>query len=266
MGTILIRRGLLLALLLTAMTAVVACKPNIESAVPETSLADAALDREFIDSLQGVWATNERNGDDAETVVMLSPDDEHGLQVVHDGVWWPADLEDVDRANGTVAFVTRHLANPEETLTFRKRTAGDEHPDGSFFLQLTYGAGQTTQFGFVRRLTARDRADITRIVAEGLDDIARDDGPVKADPCDVDTMPNLRARLVCNEQDFAELDVDMHKQFAELTERYPDGASTVASAEKQLDACASRRCLTDAYASWQSYFDQNYDLADFEVR
>lgn len=266
MGTTSIRRGLLLAVLVTAMSGLVACKPTIESAVPEASQPDAALDREFIDSLQGVWASSERNGDDAETVILLSPDDEHGLQLIHDGVWWPVSVEDVDRANGTVAVVTRHLYNAEETLTFRKRDAGREHSDGSFFLQLTYGAGQTTQLGYVRRLTDRDRADITRIIAEGTREVARGDGPLKQDACDVDTLPNLRARLVCNEQDFAELDVDMLKQFTELTERYPDGASTVASAEKQLDACASRRCLTDAYASWQSYFDQNYDLADFEVR
>lgn len=266
MRTISIRRGLLLALLLTVMTGLAACKPTVDSDVVEASLPDVSLDREFIDSLQGVWATNVSNGDDAETVVMLSPDDEHGLLVVHDGVWWPASVEDVDRDNGTVAVVTRHPYNPEETLTFRKRDAGGEAPEGSFFLQLTYGAGQMTQLGFVRRLTARDRVDIARIVGEGPHEGTRGDGSLLQDACDADNLPNLRATLACNDRDFAEMDVNIRKQFAELGERYPDSASTVASAEKQLDACASRRCLTEAYASWQSYFDQNYDLADFEVR
>ncbi|MEO6170928.1 MAG: hypothetical protein ABIO84_08340 [Lysobacter sp.] len=266
MGTTSIHRGLVLALLLTSITGLVACKPSVDAAVPEAGVPDTALDRELVDSLQGVWATDENNGDDAETVIMLSPDDGAGMQLVHDGVWWPGTVEDVDRDNRTVAMVTRHPYNPEETLTFRKIAAVAPHPEGSFSLSLTYGSGQTTPFGFVRRLTARDRADIARIVAEGVAQDARGDGPLQPDACDAATLPSLRATLVCNEQDFAELDVDMRKQFTELAERYPDGASTVASAEDQLNACASRRCLTDAYANWQSYFDQNYDLVDFEVR
>lgn len=266
MGTPSIHRGLLLALLMTAITGLAACKPSVDAAVAEASLPDAALDRDLVDSLQGVWATDENNGDDAETVIMLSPDDGAGLQLIHDGVWWPGTVEDVDRDNRTVAMVTRHPYNPEETLTFRKIAAAAPHPEGSFSLSLTYGSGQTTPFGFVRRLTARDLADIARIVAGGENEDGSGNESLKADACDAGTLPSLRATLACNEQDFAELDVDMRKQFIELAERFPDSASTVASAERQLNACASRRCLTDTYANWQSYFDQNYDLVDFEVR
>ena len=41
-----------------------------------------------------------------------------------------------------------------------------------------------------------------------------------------------------------------------------DGDRTVAAATRQLDACDSPTCLRAAYAQWQAYFDENYDLGD----
>ena len=52
----------------------------------------------------------------------------------------------------------------------------------------------------------------------------------------------------------------MRTQFKELAARYPDGDKVVAAAERQLDACRTEQCLRDAYAHWQAYFDDNYDL------
>ena len=51
-------------------------------------------------------------------------------------------------------------------------------------------------------------------------------------------------------------------KFKELADRYPDGDRTVQAATRQLDACQTPACLRGAYAQWQAYFDENYDLGD----
>ena len=62
--------------------------------------------------------------------------------------------------------------------------------------------------------------------------------------------------------EFAELDQSLRTQLVELSARYPDGDRTAAAVVKQLDACTTPECLRDAYAQWQTYFDDNYDLGD----
>jgi predicted O-methyltransferase YrrM len=55
---------------------------------------------------------------------------------------------------------------------------------------------------------------------------------------------------------------DVARVVDELSARYPDGDRTAAVVVRQLDACTTPGCLRDAYAQWQAYFDDNYDLGD----
>ena len=137
-------------------------------------------------------------------------------------------------------------------MTLRK--VPEKDAAGPFTLRITWRAGQTERLGFVRRLTDRDRGEI----AEAIKTAKAQDEP---GACDTDARTgSVRATLVCGHEEFAAIDAGMRKQFTELAYRYPEGDRTVMAATKQLDACATPACLRTAYAQWQAYFDENYDI------
>ena len=244
------------SLLLVVVLALAACR---QQAVTDPTAAApegvAATTEHFQQSLEGVWSTEESEGDDAETLYAFEWRAGAGLRVIRDGTWLDGKVEDVDLDNGTLALHVTSDTGPSETVTVRK--VPDDKTEGAFTLRITWGSGQTEALGFVRRLTARDRDG----VAEAIRAAARqDDGTAS---CDSDAPAgSVRAALVCGHEEFGALDAGMRKQFKELADRYPDGDRTVVAATRQLDACDSPACLRAAYAQWQAYFDENYDLGD----
>jgi len=248
------RRPMRAMLLFAAVLMLAACRQEAE-----TDPAAAAPEREqpsaerFQQSLEGLWSTEENEGDDAETLYAFEWRAEGGLRVVRDGAWLDGKVEDVDLDNGTLAPHVTSDTGPSETVTVRKVPDPDT-PD-AFSLRITWGGGQSEALGFVRRLTARDREEI----AEAIRTAGRQ-GDVA---CDTDAPAgSVRAALVCGHEEFGALDAAMRKQFKELADRYPDGDRTVEAATRQLDACGTPTCLRAAYAQWQAYFDENYDLGD----
>ncbi|MBD9478310.1 hypothetical protein [Pseudoxanthomonas sp. PXM02] len=243
-----------LALLLAAVVMLTSCRQDADTdpieAAPEVELPSA---QSFQQSLEGLWSTEESEGDDAETLYLFEWQASGGLRVVRDGVWLNGTVEDVDLDNGTLALHVTSDSGPSETVTVRK--VPDATTEGAFTLRITWGGGQTEDLGFVRRLTARDR--------EGVAEAIRTAGQGEDSPCETDAPAgSVRAALVCGHEEFGALDAGMRKQFKELADRYPDGDRTVAAATRQLDACDSPSCLRAAYAQWQAYFDENYDLGD----
>ena len=47
----------------------------------------------------------------------------------------------------------------------------------------------------------------------------------------------------------------------EMKTKQPDGEKTEAAALRQIDACRTKECLEDAYAEWEQYLDENFDLS-----
>lgn len=249
-------RLLRVAVLLVATLMLAACRQDAGTdAIAAAPEVEAASAERFQQSLEGLWSTEESEGDDAETLYLFEWETDGGLRVVRDGAWLDGKVEDVDLDNSTLALHVTSDTGPSETVTVRK--VPDEKVDGAFTLRITWGGGQTESLGFVRRLTTRDREG----VAEAVRTAARqDDAPGR---CDTDASAgSVRAALVCGHEEFGALDAAMRRQFKELADRYPDGDRTVAAATRQLDACDSPTCLRAAYAQWQAYFDENYDLGD----
>ncbi len=243
------------ALLLATVLLVAACRRDGGTepiaAAPEFEQPTA---ESFQRSLEGLWSTEESEGDDAETLYLFEWQAGGGLHVVRDGAWLDGKVEDIDLDNGTLALHVTSDTGPSETVTVRK--VPDATTEGAFTLRITWGGGQAENLGFVRRLTARDRAD----VAEAVRTAGRDAASAN---CDTDAPAgSVRAALVCGHEEFGALDAGMRAQFKELADRYPDGDRTVAAATRQLDACDTPACLRAAYAQWQAYFDENYDLGD----
>ncbi|MBL8257301.1 MAG: hypothetical protein JNJ62_11930 [Pseudoxanthomonas mexicana] len=248
-------RPMRMALLLATVLMVASCRQDDGAdpvaAAPEVEQPTAEI---FQRSLEGLWSTEESEGDDAETLYLFEWQASGGLRVVRDGAWLDGKVEDVDLDNGTLALHVTSDTGPSETVTVRK--VPDATTESAFTLRITWGGGQTEGLGFVRRLTARDRAD----VAEAVRIAGRDAAPAN---CDTDApVGSVRAALVCGHEEFGALDAGMRTQFKELADRYPDGDRTVAAATRQLDACGTPSCLRAAYAQWQAYFDENYDLGD----
>lgn len=248
------RRAIRVAMLLAATLALGACTKDAETpSDPAAATAVEASAESFQQSLEGVWSTNDSEGDDAETLYAIAWQPDAGLQVVRDGAWLDGKVEDVDLDNGTLALHLASETGPSETVTLRKLQ--DESGNG-FTLRITWGAGQTDDLGFVRRLTGRDRNELAAAVAAVQ-------APETAGVCDTDAPAgSVRATLVCGHEEFGALDAGMRRQFKELADRYPDGDRTVQAATRQLDACDTPACLRAAYAQWQAYFDENYDLGD----
>ncbi|UNK43359.1 hypothetical protein MNO14_04535 [Luteimonas sp. S4-F44] len=246
-----------LALLPALLLGLVACERPSEGAqlAPSTPSPSASQpqDPAFEQSLEGIWSTGGAQGDDAQTVYAIQYQAGAGLRILRDGAWLDGTVEDVDLDNQTLAFRIDRKDGPSETATLRKvrdPTAGD-----GFTLRLTWAQGQTEELGFVRRLTPRDRQEITLAVSQAEQ--------VPAVACDTDAAQgSLRATLACNRDDFAALDRNLHAQLVELSARYPDGDRTAAVVVQQLDACTTPACLREVYAKWQAYFDENYDLGD----
>jgi hypothetical protein len=243
-----------MALLLVTVVMVASCRQDDGAepiaAAPEVEPLSA---ERFQQSLDGLWSTEQSEGDDAETLYLFEWQACGGLRVVRDGAWLNGKVEDVDLDNGTLALHVTSDTGPSETVTVRKMM--DATTEGAFTLRITWGGGQAEELGFVRRLTARDRER----VAEAIRTAGQDAGG----RCDTDAPAgSVRAALVCGHEEFGALDAGMRKQFKELADRYPDGDRTVAAATRQLDACDSPACLRAAYAQWQAYFDENYDLGD----
>lgn len=249
------RRATRMALLLATVLMAAACRQDDGTepiaAAPEF---EQPTTESFQRSLEGLWSTEDSEGDDAETLYVFEWQAGGGLHVVRDGAWLDGKVEDVDLDNGTLALHVTSDSGHSETVTVRK--VADAATEGAFTLRITWGGGQTEDLGFVRRLTARDR--------EGVAKAVRTAGQ-RNDPgtCDTDAPAgSVRAALVCGHEEFGVLDAGMRKQFKELADRYPDGDRTVAAATRQLDACDTPACLRAAYAQWQAYFDENYDLGD----
>lgn len=241
------------AMLLMAALLLAACRQDADTdpvaAAPEVEQPSA---ERFQQSLEGLWSTEENEGDDAETLYVFEWQ-AAGLRVVRDGALLDGKVEDVDLDNGTLALHVTSDTGPSETVTVRK--VPDPQTPDAFSLRITWGGGQTEALGFVRRLTARDREG----VAEAVRTASRPDDAA----CDTDAPAgSVRAALVCGHEEFGALDAGMRAQFKELADRYPDGDRTVAAATRQLDACDTPACLRAAYAQWQAYFDENYDLGD----
>ena len=249
------RRATRMVLLLATVLGLGACK-NDDTIPPTDPAAATAVDasaESFQQSLEGLWSTDHSEGDDAETLYAIAWQPDTGLRIARDGAWLDGKVEDVDLDNGTLALHVTSDSGPSETVTVRKIM--DAATEGAFTLRITWGGGQTEDLGFVRRLTARDRERVAEAV--------RTAGQVEGGPCDSDAPAgSVRAALVCGHEEFGALDAGMRKQFKELADRYPDGDRTVAAATRQLDACDSPSCLRAAYAQWQAYFDENYDLGD----
>ena len=241
------------AMLLMAALLLASCRQDADTdpvaAAPEVEQPSA---ERFQQSLEGLWSTEENEGDDAETLYVFEWQ-AAGLRVVRDGALLDGKVEDVDLDNGTLALHVTSDTGPSETVTVRK--VPDPQTPDAFSLRITWGGGQTEALGFVRRLTARDREG----VAEAVRTASRPDDAA----CDTDAPAgSVRAALVCGHEEFGALDAGMRAQFKELADRYPDGDRTVAAATRQLDACDTPACLRAAYAQWQAYFDENYDLGD----
>nr|WP_298134629.1 hypothetical protein [uncultured Pseudoxanthomonas sp.] len=243
-------------LLFAAVLTLAACRQEAETdpvaAAPDVEQPSA---ERFQQSLEGLWSTDENEGDDAETLYAFAWQAEGGLRVVRDGAWLDGKVEDVDLDNGTLALHVTSDTGPSETVTVRKVPDPDT-PD-AFSLRITWGGGQTEALGFVRRLTQRDREGVAEAIGA-----AAQRGAGSA-VCDTDAPAgSVRAALVCGHEEFGILDAGMRQQFKELADRYPDGDRTVEAATRQLDACGTPTCLRAAYAQWQAYFDENYDLGD----
>ena len=241
------------AMLLMAALLLASCRQDADTdpvaAAPEVEQPSA---ERFQQSLEGLWSTEENEGDDAETLYVFEWQ-AAGLRVVRDGALLDGKVEDVDLDNGTLALHVTSDTGPSETVTVRK--VPDPQTPDAFSLRITWGGGQTEALGFVRRLTARDREG----VAEAVRTASRPDDAA----CETDAPAgSVRAALVCGHEEFGALDAGMRAQFKELADRYPDGERTVAAATRQLDACETPACLRAAYAQWQAYFDKNYDLGD----
>ena len=241
------------AMLLMAALLLASCRQDADTdpvaAAPEVEQPSA---ERFQQSLEGLWSTEENEGDDAETLYVFEWQ-AAGLRVVRDGALLDGKVEDVDLDNGTLALHVTSDTGPSETVTVRK--VPDPQTPDAFSLRITWGGGQTEALGFVRRLTARDREG----VAEAVRTASRPDDAA----CETDAPAgSVRAALVCGHEEFGALDAGMRAQFKELADRYPDGDRTVAAATRQLDACDTPACLRAAYAQWQAYFDKNYDLGD----
>ncbi len=249
------RRLVRMALLFVAVLVVASCRPGDDAAaVAAAPEVESPTADSFQRSLEGLWSTEESEGDDAETLYLFEWQVDGGLRVVRDGAWLDGKVEDVDLDNGTLALHVTSDTGPSETVTVRK--VPDDKIENAFTLRITWGSGQTEELGFVRRLTARDREH----VAEAIRTAGQQDGEGE---CDTDAPAgSVRAALVCGHEEFGALDAGMRRQFKELADRYPDGDRTVAAATRQLDACDSPSCLRAAYAQWQAYFDENYDLGD----
>ena len=244
-----------MTLLLLAALTLLACKKDEEVAATPSPTVQAQTES-FQQSLEGIWSAEENQGDDAETLYAIEWLPDLGLRVVRDGAWLDGKVEDVDLDNLTLALHLASQTGPSETVTLRK--VPEKDAAGPFTLRITWRAGQTERLGFVRRLTDRDRGEI----AEAIKTAKAQDEPVA---CDTDARAgSVRATLVCGHEEFAAIDAGMRKQFTELAYRYPEGDRTVMAATKQLDACATPACLRTAYAQWQAYFDENYDLGVVE--
>lgn len=240
---------------LAAALLLAACREDAGAgAAPVSTSTDQVTTEGFQQSLEGVWSTSDREGDDAQTLYAIEWLPGSGLRVVRDGTWLDGQVEDVDLDNGTLALYLASENGPSETVTVRK--VPDADTEGAFTLRVTWGSGQSEALGFVRRLTGRDRSGIAEAIAA---DKTHKEGVA----CET-TAPDgsVRAVLVCGNEEFAALDAGMRAQFAELADRYPDGDRAVAAATRQLDGCATPACLREAYAQWQAYFDENYDLGD----
>jgi len=240
--------------LLAATLILGACTKDVET--PSDPAAVAAVEASadgFQQSLEGLWSTDDSEGDDAETLYAIAWQPDTGLRIARDGAWLDGKVEDVDLDNGTLALHLTSDTGPSETVTLRKLQ--DQSGNG-FTLRITWGAGQTDDLGFVRRLTERDRSELAAAVESA-------NAPEAAVACDTDAPAgSVRATLVCGHEEFGAVDTGMRRQFKELADRYPDGDRTVQAATRQLDACGTPACLRAAYAQWQAYFDENYDLGD----
>ncbi|WP_159679851.1 hypothetical protein [Luteimonas sp. 9C] len=217
-------------------------------------LADASQAQDLERSLDGIWSTDRSQSDDAETIYAIQWQDADGLRILRDGVRLAGGVEDVDVANQTLAYRVTRENGPDETVTLRK--VQDAASGEGFRLRVTWAQGQVETLGFVRRLTERDHQELVLAIrqADVLPEAVACGGDAPAD--------SLRATLACSESEFGELDRSLRTQLVELSARYPDGDRTAAAVVKQLDACTTPECLRDAYAQWQTYFDDNYDLGD----
>ncbi|MEF3080633.1 hypothetical protein V3391_00180 [Luteimonas sp. SMYT11W] len=226
--------------------------PDIDGVGPETAATPQAQDLER--SLEGIWSTGVSSGDDAETIYAIEWLSAGDLRILRDGRWLAGTVEDVDVDNQTLAFHVTRENGPDETVTLRK--VQDAASGEGFHLRVTWAQGQTETLGFVRRLTDRDRQAIVLEVRQStvLPEAVACGGDAPAG--------SLRATLACSQSEFAELDRGMRTQLVELSARYPDGDRTAAAVVQQLDACKTPECLREAYAQWQTYFDENYDLGD----
>ncbi|TDK32535.1 hypothetical protein [Luteimonas terrae] len=242
---------------LTACSGPASPDEDAELAPSETSESptdEAAFAQDFQRSLEGIWSTERAQGDDAEVIYAFEWQATSGLRILRDGVWLHGTVEDVDLANETLAFHIARNNGPSETVTFRRQRATSG--TAGFTLRVTWGLGQTDDLGFVRRLTDRDRQEITLAITQAS-------VLPEAVACGGDAPPDsLRARLACSDAEFAELDRGLRTQLVELSARYPDGDRTAAAVVRQLDACTTPACLREVHAQWQAYFDENYDLGD----
>ena len=264
-----VRCGSLRAVALLGFCAVssllsIGCRRDAPAVVPDTTAVPTTqamgdAEREFQRHLEGIWATQRQRGDDAETIFAIEwSEAEAGLRMLHDGQWLSGTLEDVDLGNRRLAWHVDTELGPEETITLRK--VPDEAEPEAFSLEVTWANGQSEALGFVPRLTARDRKEIATAIEAAKHSAAMGDGPEKNPACEGE-HDSLRLRLICNDQEWAMTDRRLVLRLDEMKTKQPDGEKTEAAALRQIDACRTKKCLEDAYAEWEQYLDENFDLS-----
>ena len=124
-----------MTLLLLAALTLLACKKDEEVAATPSPTVQAQTES-FQQSLEGIWSTEENQGDDAETLYAIEWLPDLGLCVVRDGAWLDGKVEDVDLDNLTLALHLASQTGPSETVTLRK--VPEKDAVGPFTLRVTF--------------------------------------------------------------------------------------------------------------------------------
>lgn len=245
--------------MLLAMGTIAGCdKTN----APQAAVAAAPVDEAaFLSGFDGVWATTSSAGtDDAETVFRLRFTKDNS-DFVMDAHVFDVHLVDVDTDNQVVTFETSGERDPKEMLTVTRIVAAADRgkPDAPFTLRITFGNGQFSDLSFVRRLSAQD---MTAIAEARTSNDEADVGSVAAAEESTDDCANATNfvdRTTCKEGPLKLARREFEMAFSDAQTNYGvDAQNSLASAQKQLDACTNTECLQKAYSDWTRYVGENY--------
>lgn len=232
----------------------------VHGTAPDAVAAAPAVspDRQLLIDMEGVWSTHESEGtDDSEDIYVLWLEDGVLRVFLDQGgmAEWTFDVDDIDAGNGTVTL-KRAVQGLEEIITLR-RVMADEQEGGGHHLTITYGNGQRSELGFVRRISP---ADIGKMQAVRRDEKAglvavqdEQDGLACASP------EGFYESSVCQDAALRQEHRKLKSIFQALKDRgRADIEATEAAAWKQLRACKAKQCILDIYSEWNSYMIVNY--------